>query len=296
MNLPFKDLLVLFYLQKYSFLTIRQVMKALDDGRCYQTMGRKLWEMAKTDLVGFSKGHSAGLIKEPRIYYLQKNGYEVLLDRKVPVELLGQFRGEHYPVWTSQTKRLLPLIDMFLSLEAGIKGIDGLELIRIFLKYNWVNVGTNVIAETTDFISADEQEDKKMVPDGAFILQRRRKEKRLFLVEMDLGTERGSNRVKKNSTPALHERLRKYAAYLQSRQYAQEHKEWGEFNYFTLLVVTRSADRIDNVRKNIFDLPPQFHQYYFLNYYDAVATSFFNKEWKMGRVDDDQGLSLLDNI
>jgi hypothetical protein len=296
MNLPFKDLLILFYLQRYSFLTIRQVMKALDDGRGYQTIGQKLLEMAKTGLVGFSKGPVAVFKKGPKIYYLKKNGYEVLLDRKIPVELLGRFREKHYPVWTVQTQRRLHLNDVFLSLEAGIKGIAGLELIRIFLEYNGVNHGSNVLAETTDFFSEDEQGNNKIVPDGAFILQRRRKEKRLFLVEMDMGTERGSNRVGKNSTSALPERLRKYEAYLQSRKYAQKYQEWGEFKDFTLLWVTHSADRANNGRKKILDLSPQFHNYYFLNSYDAVATSFFNREWKMGAVDSDQGLGLLDNL
>ena len=294
MDLDNDGLIILFYMQKYNFLTIDQAGAVLSGGRSYQMIARKLREMAGAGLVGSFGGNRVGFARVPKVYFLKKKGYEILLDNNLPPEILGRFREKSEPRWSPQTMHRLHLVDVFLSLEEGIRGIDHLDLRKVFLEYNKVSGGGKVLAETTDFISDDEQAENKIVPDGAFILASQKTLNNvLFLVEMDMGTEGIVDRISKDKSIALYERMKKYDRYLVSGRYAKKYKDWGNFDHFVLLFVTLSGVRMENIRKKFFDLPARFSQYYFFNTYDEVKSNFFNGFWKVRAVDDDRNYSVL---
>ena len=289
------DLMALWYLQRYGFLTIKQTVHAIDNNRSYQNIGRRLRQMASASLVGFFGGHRVGFSNIPKVYYLKKKGYQVLIDNDLPQELIGNFKEKSKPSWSSKTKHRIYLINVFLSLESGIRKIDQLDLVGVFLEYNRIKKGKDLASETTDFIADKKTAENKIVPDGAFIIESLKTgNKVLFLVEMDMGTEGIISRVSKNTNLPLYERIKKYDRYLMSGNYVRKYQEWGSFDNFILLFITLSEKRMEHIRGELFDLPDRLHQYYFFNTYDVVIKDFFNHQWKARSIKDDRGYSLLD--
>jgi hypothetical protein len=294
MNFSDDDLVMLFYLQKYNFLTINQAVRAIDNDRSYQVVGRRLRAMADTGYVGFFGGHKVGFANVPKVYYLTKKGFEFLLDNEMPLELLGSYKEKSNPSWSSQTKHRLFLVDVFLSLESGVRRNQHLDLVKVFLEYNRVKEGNRVVFETTDFVSDKETSENKIVPDGAFVLKSLRTNNRvLFFVEMDMGTEGVISRVSKDINVNLYERIKKYDKYLVSGNYVRKYKLLGNFDHFVLLFITLSEKRMENIRGKLFDLPDKFHQYYMFNTYDVVVNDFFNNQWRVRSVEDNNGYGLL---
>lgn len=294
MNFSDDDLVMLFYLQKYNFLTINQAVKAIDNNRSYQNIGRRLRTMSSAGYLSSFGGHRIGFVNIPKIYFLKKKGYQLLIDNDVPLELLGDFKEKSKPHWSTQTKHRLNLIDIFLSLESGVRKIEHLDLVKVFLEYNRIKQGKAIFSETTDFVADERTAENKIVPDGAFVIKSLKTEKRvLFLVEMDMGTESIVSRISKNTNLPLYERIKKYDRYLMSGNYVGKYREWGSFDHFVLLFVTLSEKRMENIRKELFALPEQFHEYYMFNTYDVVVKDFFNNQWKARSIKDGQGYGLL---
>lgn len=294
MNFSDDDIVMLFYLQKYGLLTIKQAVEAIDNKRSYQNIGRRLRSMADNGFVDFFGGHRVGFINVPKVYFIKKKGYELLIDNELPLELLGNFKERSSPSWSAQMKHRLHLVDVLLSLEKGVRQLEDLDLVKVFLEYNRIKKNKGTIAETTDYVADDERAENKIVPDGVFILKSLKTGNRvLFLVEMDMGTETIVSRISKNVNLPLYERIKKYDRYLMSGNYAKKYEVWGKFDYFILVFITLSEKRMENIRKELFDLPSEFHEYYMFNTYDVVVNNFFNQEWRMRSVEDNQKYGLL---
>ncbi len=275
-------------------MTINQAVKAIDNNRSYQNIGRRLRAMSSAGYVGNFGGHRIGFVNVPKIYFIKKKGYQLLTDNELPFELLGNFKEKSSPHWSTQTNHRIKLIDIFLSLESGIRKNEHLDLARVFLEYNRIKQGKEITSETTDYVADQETTENKIVPDGAFIIESLKTENRvLFLVEMDMGTESIVSRVSKNSNLPLYGRIKKYDRYLISGKYVRKYGEWGSFDHFVLLFITLSGKRMENIRGELFDLPEQFHGYYMFNTYEAVVKDFFNNQWKARSIKDNRGHSLL---
>ena len=306
MNLAGDDLVALFYMQKYTFLTIGQAVKVIDRGRSYQGMGRRLREIAEDGLIGGFGGHRIGFVNVPKVYFLKRRGYEVLRDNGFSDELLGRFKEKSEPTWSPQTNHRLHLIDLFLALEIGIRQIERLELERVFLEYNRVKQKETLVSETADFVvtkkagmteielERQRTPENKIIPDGAFILRSKTTGAQiLYMVEMDMGTERIISRVTKQTTSPLYERMKKYDRYLMSLSYADKYRQYGKFDHFVVLFITVSVERMESLRKKLFDLPDELHQYYLFSSYDDIMNNFFHKQWKARAINDNHNYCIL---
>ena len=64
-----------------------------------------------------------------------------------------------------------------------------------------------------------------------------------------------------------------------SLRYKQTYADYGDFNFFTLLFVTLSKERIDNIRRELTDLPLELSQYYRLTTYEQAMGDFLGQIW-----------------
>ncbi len=143
-----------------------------------------------------------------------------------------------------------------------------------------IRKGASVTRETTDFVGPEETSDNKLVPDAAFIMENIETQKRaLFFVEMDIGTEPISSRIPRNTRDTIRHKLLQYDRYLQSLRYTQKYADYGEFRYFTLLFVTMSDTRVDNIRRETADLPAELAGYYRLTTFEQAMTDFLGPIW-----------------
>jgi hypothetical protein len=293
MNISDDDFLVFFYLQKYSFLTIEQARFALGRRRSYQSMARRLKSLEDQSLLASFGGHRIGYANTPKIFFLTRPGFELLENESgIPAEMLGRFRKKTKPKWTTKTKHRIFLIDLFLSLEQSVRRSGHLELDRVFLEYRFVKKGGRIFSETTDFVADEPEPENKIVPDGAFVLKSlRTSAEGLFFIEMDMATEQIVSRITKNADFAIKTKFEKYDRYLSGGRYRDKYGSVGNFDYFTMLFVTLSDARINNIRRKLSDLSPEFHEYYFFNTHEAVMDDFFNQSWKSRDHQDPKGHS-----
>ena len=82
-------------------------------------------------------------------------------------------------------------LDVLMALESEFKALEESELPATFIEYRREKQGKNWIGETTDFVALPERAENKIVPDAGFVIENAESGNRaLFLVEVDLGTER----------------------------------------------------------------------------------------------------------
>ena len=110
---------------------------------------------------------------------------------------------------------------------------------------------------------------------------------------MDMGTERIVTRISRDPRITLHFKMEQYDRYLQSGRFVQTYRPWGEFRFATVLFVTNSETRVDNIRREMLDLPAALHPYYRFNTYERASADFFNDQWKARSPDDDRGYMLV---
>ena len=132
------------------------------------------------------------------------------------------------------------------------------------------------------------------MPDAAFVLENiESKERGLFFVEMDMATERIVSRITREDRITLHHKISQYDRYLVSGRFAQTYAPYGAFGFFTLLFVTLGAERIENVRREMQDLPRELHDYYRFTTYPEAVGDFFGPIWKSRAVSDTQVHALV---
>jgi hypothetical protein len=161
-------------------------------------------------------------------------------------------------------------------------------------KYRRIKHLGRTIRETTDFVAAEETPENRIIPDAAFVLENLQSGRRaLFFLEMDMGTERIVSLISRDPRITLHFKMQQYDRYLQSGRFVQTYRQWGEFRSAMVLFVTNSEARVDNIRRQMLDLPATLHPYYRFNTYERAAADFLNADWKMRSPDDDRGYMLV---
>jgi hypothetical protein len=285
MNINNDDLLFLYYLQKYGFLTIKQAVKianlSLSDTRFQQ----RLVMLEKNGFAGSFGNKRYGMTVVPKIYFLKEKGYNKLLDEKLNIELLGDFKKKNKPGFSPKFNHRIFLIDAFLALEIAVRNNAKYDLEKVFLEYN----KEKYISETTDHISEPKKPQNRITPDGAFILKNIEKNtSRLHFVEVDMGTETIQSIITKNPKFTLYNRMKQYDEYLKSRKYEKKYKKWGKFNNFRLLFITTSTERVENIRRKTFDLNPETTKFYMFNTHEIVSEDFFNNKWRIRSVEDNK--------
>src|SRR3954471_3457670 len=272
----------LYFNNKYRFLTIEQFAKIANFSRYHAA--EVLRDLERWGFVGYFgyigiPGHG----KTPKVYYLKRKGWELLCSESSTFDdSANPFMEVHKEVtWTPQMYHRLRIIDLMLSAEIAIRNRPHLTMVKPFLEYRMVKKGNSVARETTDFVEAPEISDNKLVPDGAFILENVETGRRaLFFVEMDMATERIVSNIPRDVRTTLHHKISQYDRYLKSRRYVQTYATYGEFRFFTLLFVTIGEQRLENVRRNMQDLPAEFAKFYRFTTFEQATGDFLGPVWK----------------
>ena len=232
-----------------------------------------------------------GYGKTPKVYYLTRQGWELLhSESDIPIEILGTHKEVHINArWSPQMYHRLHTIDLMISAELAVRNRPNLTIIKTFIEYIRVKKGNHITKETTDFVADEEKAENKIVPDAAFIIENIETKKRaLFFIEMDMATERIVSYITRDSRITLHYKIAQYDRYLKSLRYKQTYADYGDFNFFTLLFVTLSKERIDNIRRELTDLPLELSQYYRLTTYEQAMGDFLGQIWLSRTPSDNQ--------
>lgn len=204
--------------------------------------------------------------------------------------MIGKYTEIHINTrWSPQMYHRLHTIDLMISAELAVRNRPNLTMIKTFIEYIRVKKGNHITKETTDFVADEEKAENKIVPDAAFIIENIETKKRaLFFVEMDMTTERIVSYITRDSRITLHYKIAQYDRYLKSLRYKQTYADYGDFNFFTLLFVTLSKERIDNIRRELTDLPLELSQYYRLTTYEQAMGDFLGQIWLSRTPSDNQ--------
>ena len=113
----------LFFLQRYRFLTIDQFARAAALNR--STASDQLRALERHGLLGhFGNTGLAGHGKTPKVYFLTRKGFEILLrESDIPPELLGSHKEIHVEArWSPQMYHRLRTVDLMISAEVVVRG------------------------------------------------------------------------------------------------------------------------------------------------------------------------------
>jgi hypothetical protein len=280
------------YIQKYRFLTIPQFARCANFSTYHASeVLRTLERRNGVGYFGFVSipGHG----KTPKVYFLKRKGWELLQLEIDDPEISGTFMEVHQEAtWTPQMYHRLRLLDLFISLEVGVQSRPHLHIVETFIEYRRIK-GTHV-RETTDFVTDKELPEDRIVPDGAFVLENSESGRRgLFLVEMDMGTERIEAPRSTDRRATVKLKLQQYDKYLSSGRFARKYAPFGDFRAATVLFVTYGAERIENIRKACRDLPDRLHQYYRLATFAEAASDLLSASWKSRALADTHTFALV---
>jgi hypothetical protein len=285
-----KATLGLFYIQRYRFLTIGQFARAGNINKSTATDQLRLME--RQGILGhFGNTGIPGYGKTPKVYFLTRRGWELLhSESDIPIEMLGAHREVHINIrWSPQMYHRLHTIDLMIAAELAVRNRPQLTMVKTFIEYKRIKRGNHITKETTDYVAEEEKAENKIVPDAAFIIENIETKKRaLFFIEMDMATERIISYITKDSRITLHYKISQYDRYLQSLSYKQTYSAYGDFNFFTLLFVTLSRERIDNIRRELTDLPIELSTYYRLTTYERAMGDFLGQIWVSRTPSDNQ--------
>jgi Replication-relaxation len=279
----------LFFIQRYRFLTVDQFARAAVLNR--NTASHQLANFERHGFLGhLGNCGLKGYGKTPKAFFLTRKGFE-LLQREcdIPPELLGSYKEIKVESrWSPQMYHRLRTVDVMISAEVAVRSRPQLSMVKTFLEYRRVKRGNHVARETTDYVAGEETSDNRIVPDAAFILENiETKRRALFFVEMDMGTERIVSHITRDSRLTLYHKISQYDRYLKSLRYRQTYASYGEFQFFTLLFVTLSAQRIENIRRELQDLPADLAAYYRLTTFDQAMQDCFSAIWQSRLLSDD---------
>jgi Replication-relaxation len=272
----------LFFMQRYRYLTIDQYARAAHLNR--STARDQLHHMERHGLLGyFGNTGLAGHGKTPKAYYLTRKGWNLLLNESdIPQEILGSYKEVKVEAaWSPQMYHRLRTVDLLISLEVAVQNRPHLIVLNTFLEYRRIKRGNQIIHETSDYVDSEEVSENKIIPDAACILENIQTGKRaLFCLEMDMSTERINSLLLRNHKSTLHHKFSQYDRYLKSFRYTQKYQEYGEFRSFTMLFVTLQQARIENIRRELNDLPQQLAGYYRLTTFEAAMGDFLGAIWQ----------------
>ena len=200
----------------------------------------------------------------------------------IPPELLGRHTQVKVDSrWSPQMYHRLRTVDLMISAEAAVRSRSRLSMVATFLEYRRVKRGTHLERETTDYVDTEENAYTRIVPDAAFVLENIESGKRaLFFLEMDMGTERIVSQITRDKQISLFYKLSQYDRYLQGMRYRHTYADFGDFRFFTLLFITLGEERIENIRREMQRLPPEFSDYYRLTTYPRAMGDFLEPIWK----------------
>jgi hypothetical protein len=281
----------LYHVYKYRFLTISQFARIAN--LTTHHVAEVLRDLEKGGLIGFF-GYTSipGQGKTPKVYFLRRKGWELLC---AECDLVGEFSEVCKEVtWTPQMYHRLRIIDCLVSLEISLRTRPHLTMVNVLVEYRMVKRGGVMVRETTDFVADEKVSANKLVPDAVYILENSETQKRaVFFVEADMGTEQLVSRIPRDARSTIHYKLTQYDRYLKSGRYRQTYGEYGEFRFFTVLFVTTTEARVENIRQEVYNLPADLAIYYRFTTYEKAMSDFLGQIWKSRAKSDTNVYSLV---
>ncbi|MEW9920312.1 replication-relaxation family protein [Marimonas sp. MJW-29] len=290
-----QHMLGLYFIHRYRFLTVRQF--AAVTGLKEKSASEVLLRYERRGFLDhFGNVGIRGYGKTPKVYFLKRAGYDLLAEESgIPYELLGDFKKAKVNTrWSPQMYHRLATLDALIALEVGVIARPHIQVAETFIEYRQRKVNQSWRPETSDYVADARTPENRIIPDAGFILENVESGKRaLFFLEIDMGTERITSKLGHGQRFSVHHKIRQYDRYLQSGMFQRTYAPWGEFTFFTLLFVTTTETRLDNMRKALSNLPPSLHGYYRFNTLDVVLADFFNGAWRARVIEDENRYRLI---
>ena len=285
----------LFFIQRYRYLSTQQFASA--SGLRYGHAAETLLKFERSKLLGhFGNVGMRGYGKTPKVYFLTERGHRVLRDESgIPDDLIGDFKAVHVTVkWSPVMFHRMATLDLLIALEVATRDRPAIELAETFIEYRRKKRGAVWEPETTDYVVGEEIPEHRIVPDAGFIIENVESGARaLFFIEVDMGTERITSTLPRGRAFSIHHKMTQYDRYLMGGRFSETYSPWGAFKFFTLLFITTTAARRDNMRREMSNLPKELHPYYRFNVMETVLVDFFNDEWCARSITDDTGYRLI---
>lgn len=285
----------LFFIQRYRYLSTQQFAQA--SGLQYRPAAETLLNFERGKLLGhFGNVGMRGHGKTPKVYFLTERGYRMLLEESgIPDDLIGDYKAVHVTVqWSPVMFHRMATLDLLIALEVAARQRPSIDLAETFIEYRRVKRGGTWQPETTDYVAEAETPQNRIVPDAGFIIENVETGGRaLFLIEADMGTERITSNLPRGRKFSIQHKMTQYDRYLLGGRFSDTYKSWGVFKFFTLLFVTTTVTRRDNMRREMSHLPKELHPYYRFNIMETVLADFFNDEWRARSITDDTGYRLI---
>jgi hypothetical protein len=263
----------------------------------HDTATKQLHRFEERGLLGyFGNTGIRGYGKTPKAYFLTRKGFELLRrESEIPPELIGNYKEVKMESrWSPQMYHRLRTVDLMISAEVAVKKRPQLSMVATFLEYRRVRRGNHVTRETTDYVAGEETAENRIIPDAALILENIETNKRqLFFVEMDMATEPIISRITRDHRHTIQQKLRQYDRYLKSLRYKETYAAYGDFRFFTLLFVTLTAVRVNNIRREMEELPAELANYYRFATFEAAMGDFLGTIWKSRSLADANVYSLV---
>lgn len=219
--------------------------------------------------------------KAPKLYYLTRSGHALVWEALGPEgAVLGPWRKPHKGMrWSPVMGHRMVTVDLLIALESALSKRPDYRLVREFIEYRRVGrSGQAAQPETSDLVADQRTAVNRIVPDAAFVLENAASGKRgLFFLEVDLGTERISTRA--SAAYSILEKFRQYERYLTGGRFAETYRPWGAFRFFTVLFVTTSERRLQNVVNAAEALETRLHPYFRLALFGDVMFDFLGPHW-----------------
>ena len=279
----------LFYIQRYRYLTINQFGHIT--GLSYEKSASVLRIMERKSYLGhFGNVPFGGRGKAPKTYFLTRKGHGFLVDNLPDmIEEIGGYKKVNSDVkWTPKTYHNLALIDCFLAIEKQVAGTGKYRLFKVFSENKIERLkGGGTRTETTDFLDDTQSSDSRIIPDGAFVLERLEDEKRfLFFLEFDNGTETIESKLPANFHKTVQYKFSQYVKYLESGRYGLKYRDHGEFKFFFMLFVTDSERRVNNICDSLSFIKPELRRLFYVLDKDTALADFFFSDWQQPAGDD----------
>ena len=266
-------------IQRYRLLSVDQFARA--SGLKSSHVRDVLRTFERKKLLG-SIGNVGlrGGAKAPKLYYLTRGGFEVMIDAGgLNGDDVGGYVRPHTGTgWTPVMAHRMATIDLLLAVESGLSAFPKYRVVKTFHEYRRVFRGTSQQPETSDFVAEPFNSSTRIVPDAAFILENHISGGRaMFFVETDRGTERLTSGAE--GSYSIVDKFALYERYLRGGRFADAYQTFGDFKFFTMLFVTTSDERIENTRRTAERLDSSLHPYFKLATQHRAAHSFFNPIW-----------------
>ena len=249
-----RDIRVVHSIYRYKYLNGSQIQRLHFPSET--TRNRRLRRLIEEDLV-----EPFEILNIPeRIFRIARKGARLVASR------LGVETDDL--LWTASTKKpkdyyfmrhFIKLNDVRIALEmAANKGPVSLRgfIPEYYGKKERSGSVTKYVRDAT-FGIANPHEHIPHTPDGVFALEKGGSPA-LFFLEVDRGTETLSNPQK-----GVLKMVRFYLGYLANggyQSYSEDFKTEEDFTSFRALIVTTSAERVENMRSAASSLPQQMHR------------------------------------